>query len=360
MDIIERDVGRILSNRAELGVPEVKNDALEYKVELAFTQPLVGGTPSKGASELVRLSPPSSVVAPTFFVERSVVDLFQDGQGLIDQLKSLPKPVSFSAPVGGADSEGSEAVAATVTLVATTLDSTSPGTIALFSRTVETEKDGNFRADLLPGVYRVHVEPQGDEYASVDFELTVSDSAGTQVGKVVQLPWRRMMSGRVESFNGVSLAGLPLQGSSLPPTSPSNIFDLAQGRAAYTPTVNGSSTDDSGRFSLFSDEGTFHLTVRPPPASNFAWGLVTSVKVQDEDVNLGRVTLSVPLVIRGKLRSEDTRVGSLRGAVIRAHILLKGEELAASYAEADSVVAVGEARVGDNDAFRLLLPSSFK
>ena len=360
VDIIERDVGRILSNRAQLGVPEVENDSLEYKVELAFTQPLVGGVPSTGASELVRLSPPSSVVAPTFFVERSVVDLFQDGQGLIDQLKSLPKPVSFSAPVAGADSEGSEAVAATVTLVATTLDSTSPGTVALFSRTVETEQDGAFRADLLPGVYRVHVEPQSDEYASVDFELTVSASAGTQVGKVVQLPRRRIVSGRVESFNGARLAGLPIQGSSLPPTSPSNIFVLAQGRAFYTPTVTGSSTDESGRFSLFSDEGIFHLTVRPPPASNFAWGLVTSVKVQEEDVNLGRVTLSVPLVIRGKLRSEDSRVVSLRGAVIRAHVLLTGEELAESYAEADSVIAVGEARVGDNDAFRLLLPSSFK
>lgn len=361
VDIIERDVGRVLSNRAQLGVPQVKDDTLEYQVELAFTPPLVGGVASEGASELVRLSPPSSVVAPIFFVERSVVDLFQDGQGLIDQLKSLPKPVSFSAPVAGADSDGSEAVPATVTIVATKLDSTSPGTVALFSRIVETEEDGSFRADLLPGVYRVHVEPQADEYATLDFELTVSGSAETQVGKVVQLPLRHALRGRVESFNGVRLAGLPLQGSALPPMAPGNIFDLALGRASYTPTVTGSSTDDAGSFSLFSDQGTFHLTVRPPPASDFAWGLVTSVKVEDRDVNLGRVTLSVPLVIRGKLSFEGSRVVEpLRGAVIRAHVLLKAGELVGSYAEADSVVAVGEARVGDNDAFRLLLPSSFK
>lgn len=360
VDLIERDTGRVLSNRARLGEAQLVEENLEYQVQLAFSQPLVDGVPVEGATELVRLSPPEDTIAPTFYVERSVVDLFQDGQGLIDQLKSLPDPVTFSAPVASQATDGKEAVPATVTIVATSLDSTSPGTVALFSQTVETNEGGSFEAKLLPGTYKARVEPQDEEFVSTEWEFSVSDSAKKQVGQVVLLEKRERVEGFLESFNRVRLPFVPVFGTSLSSRQTNNVFDVALGRATAVPKITSISTDEAGLFSVYADPGSYHLTFQPPAGSGFAWGIVPGIQVGEETLSVGRVRLPPPVVIRGQLRSNDARIGSLKGALIRAHALLNDGELVATYEEADSAVAVGEARVTEADAFRLLLPSSFK
>jgi hypothetical protein len=153
----------------------------------------MGGEGLSAGAELVRLSPPQAVVAPTIYVERSVVDLFQDGKGLIDQLTELPEPVRFSGRIAtlGAPSP----VPSTVTLVATSLASTSVGTVAAFSRTMETLEDGTFELDLLPGTYRLSAEPLDGELARTEAELTVSDLAETQIGKTIEVAPRLFLSG---------------------------------------------------------------------------------------------------------------------------------------------------------------------
>src|SRR5690606_9202280 len=110
-----------------------------------------------GGTQLVRLSPPAQLTAPQMVIDRSVVELFHEGEGVIDQLRSLPRPVHVVGYVGVANA--TLTVPATVSLVATELRMISPGTVAAFERVVETDETGQFAVDLLPGTYRVIAVP---------------------------------------------------------------------------------------------------------------------------------------------------------------------------------------------------------
>src|SRR5690606_27763032 len=149
LDLVQKDSGRLISSQAVLAEPEETEEGLEYHVDLAFSR--VEGEAPAAANELVRLSPPSTVVAPVLYLERSIVDLFQQGLGLIDQLTELASPVKFGGRV--ALSGSSKPIPATVTYVATELASTNPGTVAAFSRSASTDSEGYYELELLPGAY---------------------------------------------------------------------------------------------------------------------------------------------------------------------------------------------------------------
>ncbi len=353
VDLVERHTGRLLSNSAVLGEGVTRGDNLEYTVDLAFSA-VVGDAAAASASELVRLSPPSDVVAATLYVERSVVDLFQDGEGLIDQLKSLPTPVKFGAPVTRLGT--TTGVQASVSLVATKLDGSSPGTVAAFSRRVNTDENGFFHVDLLPGTYRLVAEPLDMSLARKEIEFAVSAGAESQVGQTVEIFPRRVISGTAQSFAGKAVYGAPVWVSAAP-ESFRNVLEMAQGKEAVQPGAEGSATELNGRFRALVDDGIFHLAVRPETSTNFPWRVFLGVQVDGGDVNLGRVVVPLPVVVRGEVKSSDTG-DFVRDALIRSYAFLKGGALAQNKDEADAVIQVGQARSDSEGRFELILPSS--
>jgi len=353
-DIVERDSGRPLSNARKLGEAQVVQDALEYSVKLAFSQ--VGGQEGE-SSELIRLRPPEAAVAPTIYVERSVVELFQGGAGLIDQLTRLADPVDYSLRIAALGVP--DPVPSSVRFIALQLDSTEPGTVAQFSRNVETNDQGLAQAELLPGDYRVSVQPHSDEFAVTEATVRVGSDGETQVGKLVEVAPRASLSGRVKAFNNGALKGAIVKAKFARIEQFPSILEQAQGEVNSPALSTETVTEGSGEFSIVADPGVFHVQVQPPPSSHFPWAIVSQQEIESEAVSLGDVSVSLPLVVRGTL-SSGTDDKAIKNALIRVHAFMKEGELVDDPEEADALVQVAETRTLDAGNFRLLLPSSFK
>jgi hypothetical protein len=358
VDIIHRATGKVLSNRVVLKDPVGLGEAIEYRAALAFSP--VYGDSSAPATELIRLSPPESVTAPTVYLERSVVELFEAGKGVIDQLTELPSPVTYTGRVNRRDD--ATPAPGTVTLVATELAATSPGLIAAFSRTVKTDASGVFEVDLLPGKYQVLMEPQADDLAQTVTELSVSSGAGNQAGKVLEVGLRANIAGSLVTVSGAPVLGVPVEAyppavsRSMDVISAARSIDPLVPRAELVPAVNAyGQLVDTGTFSLLADPGTFHVIARPEVSTGFAWGLALGLEVEDDNVGLADIVVSPPFVLEGQINSSD--VGLVSGALVRAYAYVDGSAFAKSAEEATSVVAVGEARVDASGHYRLLLPS---
>lgn len=350
LDLIERDAGRILSNRAVLGAPTNSGDGLEYAVKLvSYGQP----DTARRVSEIVRFSPPEDVVAPVIYVERSVVELFQDNYGIIDQLTELPAPVRFEGRV--TQKNGTTPAPGTVKLMALELSALNPGTIAEFSRTATTGEDGVFVADVLPGKYRVIAEPSDPAFSQAEIEVTVTQGEGTQAGRVIEVPERAQVRGYISGFWADSYSGVVVQARSTVGSKSLGILDLARGLAPRVPRATSTSTDDDGAFSMGLDPGIFDVLVQPNPSEGLAWTVRRAVTVTDGDIDLGALENSAPYSVSGMLTSANVR--AVPSALIRAYAYLKDGVLTADPSEATSVVQVGETRSDSSSRFRLLLPT---
>ncbi len=356
LDVVQKDSGRLLSTRAVLKDPIERDGALEYDLKVAFSP---GGTDGRDiADELVRLSPPEGKVAPTLYLERSLVDLFQDGTGLIDQLTELADVVDYSARVTVVGL--TEPVFATVTLVATDLETSNLGTVEGFSASAETGPDGYFQVALLPGTYRAMIEPADAALQRKFVDIVVSDDVPVQAGRTVEILPRHRVSSSVVSFDGNSpIFGATVEAHATPVSARVNVLDRARGLIENTPSALGDLTDDDGAFVLLADEGRFNLSVRPDPTSGFAWSVSLGVDVASDE-RLMRRQLPLPFFVNGRLTAADLNGGAVPGAQIRMFALLDDGVPTADSEAADSVVAIGEARVGDEGRFELLLPSALK
>lgn len=354
LDIVQKDSGRLLSNRAVLQAPVERDGALEYDVQLAFS---AVGTGETVASELVRLSPPERVVAPTIYLERSLIDLFQGGVGLVDQLTELDDAVNYRARV--TVSGLIEPVPSTVTLFALKLDSSGPGTTAAFSSTVETDENGFFETQLLPGTYRVLATPLDANYARRLVDITVSDASLSQTGRTIEVTPRHVISGKLVSFDGTtSIFGASISAHAVPSKERAGVLASAQGAISLAPAAIGDVSSGDGSFALRADGGVFNISARPEVSTGFAWAIRLGVDISDHH-NLSRFQLPLPVIVEGLLTSPDME-GIVPGALIRAYALLKDGVPVTNGDEADSVVAVAEAQVSSDGRFELLLPYAFK
>lgn len=352
LDIIERESGRLLSTRAVLDTGRVAGDGLEYTVSLAF----VPADPAGTGLELVRLSPPPGVAAPQLIVDRSVVELFQEGQGIIDQLRSLPRPVRVMGQVSAGYSTAS--VAATVSLVATELRMISPGTVAAFERVVEADASGQFGVDLLPGTYRVVAYPPvGSGLSPTEAVWQISSNEEVQAGRVVELVSSAEIGARVFGPGRGVVAGASVQAAASAGSNAAGVLDRALGRTSYTPRAEGALTDGDGRFQMVADRGLFDLWVRPGAGSGFAWLVYPGLDATADAVLLGDLRLPLPVGYTGVVTSAGSGAG-VSSALVRAYAYLKGAELTNDPAEATAVVQVAESRTGAGGEFELLLPAS--
>lgn len=359
LDVVEQDSGRVLSTVAQLREPEKVGDELWYQALVAYSpvqavDPTAGN--AKSGTELVRLSPPKGVTASVIVVQRSVVELFQQGQGVIDQLDTLPVPVEVTGQVTEAGTP--EGKAATVTLVATKLRGVAAGTVASFQRTVEADSTGRFDVSLLPGTYSVFAVPASETglaAAVTEWEINASD---VQAGKLVQLNPSSVLSARMTDAGGRAIAGVPVQAAATPAATFADVLDRALGKTTFVPRAEGTVSSLDGEFEVRTDPGLFDLWVRPEVRSGFAWFVRSSVSVGGAGVDLGKIALPLPVEYRGTLLSMDTS-GAVPSALVRAYAYLEGSELTNDPTKATSLIQVAETRTNQEGDFRLLLPASF-
>ncbi len=357
VDVIERGSGRVLSTREKLREPEVTPYGLEYNALIAYSPVVRPEMADVAGSELVRLSPPPGVAAPVVIIERSVVELFQQGVGVIDQLDQLPAPVELTGQVTVTDSP--EAVPATVTLVATDLLSIDAGMVAAYQRTVEADENGAFVVDVLPGTYRVvAVPPPESGLSAAEAIWDIGKTPSVQAGKVIELSTSAAVRGRVVDPGArVALPGLSVQAMASPAVTSADVLGQALGHVSFVPRAEGTVSHSDGKFELRSDGGLFDLTVRPETNTGFAWLVRPVVEVGGTGVDLGNIKLPLPVMYEGEITSRDS--GTVPAALVRAYAYLRDGELTDDPSEATSVIQIGETRADEDGAFRLLLPASF-
>jgi hypothetical protein len=342
VDMLEPVTGRVISRSAELSLPTNTDGTLIYSVSLSYF-PVLAGAQQVTGDEIVRLSPPElsspdAMVAPSLLFQRSALELFAKGQGMIDQLAVLPKPVSFEGRV--IDGGGVGGVRATVTLTATSLDGMPKGTLSAFTRSAQTDETGTFSLALLPGTYRVLAVPEAPldpsqvPFAAREEVWQIAAAPAQQAGRALALFSARMLRGFVITSSGDAARGALVSADPSPGTILTDVFARALGELPLVPRATSAVVDDaSGAFTLFADPGSdekpnlFDVSVRPPAASNFAWYVLPRVPLAADGtgpVELPDLRLPAPVrfslsVVHGGSTASDV---AIQGANVRVYALL--------------------------------------
>jgi hypothetical protein len=369
VDMLEPATGRVISTRTELSLPTDVDSMLVYTVGIDYV-PVLENDEQVTGNEIVRLSPPESVVAPSILFQRSALELFAKGSGVIDQLTAMPKPVSFEGQV--IDAEQGNPQVASVTLTATELLGMPAGTLASFTRSVQTRADGTFALELLPGTYRVLAVPSADTasqpLAAGEVSWKIAATPAKQAGRAVALLPARALRGRVITPWGEPARGAVVSGEASPGTIPTDVFARSLGQLPLVPRPTSAVVDDvSGEFTLFADPGTtdkpnlFDLSVRPASGSGYAWSLLPRfpVLVDGPDPMDVRLPAPVQLKLTAELRGTPQSELLLGGANLRVYALLDETGMPTNDAAlAKSAVAIAEASLDERAYATVLLPPS--
>jgi len=362
-DMLDPTTGRVISNRATLQLGKSVGSTADYVAKIAYLP--VGGDPTAAkASELVRLSPPDGLSAPTILLARSALGLFSPNSGTLSQFTSLPTPVHVQGQVTAAGSP--MPAVATLTLIATKITGIDPGVFASFVRTTDTDANGKFELDLLPGTYRVNTVPTAASgLAEASPEWTVATAPAVQAGKLIQLDPTLLINGRAVDSSGKPVVGAQVQAEASPGAITTDVLRQALGEATYIPRAAAGIVDTQGTFSIQADPGTFDVSVRPMSSTGYAWLVRANVAVGTtpgtmNGLGLGSLTLPLPVSYRGTVtlsNGDPTSASALPGSLIRAYIYMSGGTFTDDRTKAESVLQVAETRADDSGAFELLIPA---
>ncbi|MEO7034476.1 MAG: hypothetical protein ABI548_11280 [Polyangiaceae bacterium] len=371
VDMLDPGSGHVISNSAQLALGT--GGKTDYVATVSYL-PVVGDTSASSAQELLRLSPPSGVTAPTILLARSALGLFDANRGTLSQFSSLPVPVHVRGQVTALATP--RPVAATVTLVATTITGIEPGVLASFVRTFRVGDDGQFDLDLLPGTYRVLAVPtvalsaqDGSSDAplsEVTTEWVVPSSPATQAGKVIELSQALLVSGEARDSNGTPVATALVEAVASTAVLQHDVLHEALGEITAVPRASTGTVMASGSFNLLADSGTFDVSVRPQAGTGFAWSVVPAVGVgttpeTSAGVNLASLLSPLPVQYGGTVTVPGATADSavaVPGALIRAYAYTLKGSYTSDPAKADSVVQIAETRADDTGGFKLLIPAS--
>lgn len=351
VDVMDPASGRILSAPAVLNKADCQK-AGDDNCAIVEYAPVVGEGTAAG-KELIRLRPPESVIAPTIVLERATLDAFSVGEGVINQLGGVPKPISIVGSFVETADGKLVAGATSLKFVAKKLGFLDSGTLFAFERSVEA-KDGAYTVDLLPGEYDVYiVPPPNSGLAQTVRSLEVGKQPLEQTGKTLSVERASDLAGTAFAPTGAPLSGAPVHAIA----SPVSIDPLlaAAGAVPLKPQAVNALVGADGSFVLRSDPGTFDLSIRPDSQSGFAWLVRPNVAVAKSLHELGELTLPLPVVYHGDVQVPGEVV--VPGALIRAYVYLTEAGYSADPSEAHSVLQVAEARADANGAFSLLLPA---
>ncbi len=373
VSIVEQDSARRLSNIVELQAATKTEAGLQYKVDLAFSP--VQGDDFTPATELVRLEPPAGEVAPTIFFQRSVVELFEDNAGVINGLGELGEPIKHYGSVRAASGvteplipskEDSSSLSspkassrASLTFVASKLSTVPDGVTAEFSQVIETDEQGDYEVDLLPGLYSVLVQPMSEGLAQVQFELEIAPELVEQSVKALELPARVNLAGDVVSFTGEPVNGASVLTIATPPNGQDILSSPILGGPATVVLRNSQAqTNETGDFEIFADPGTVDLVARSETGSGYPWAISVGFEIENDAFNLGSLRFSQPYLVDGLLRLSDSE--PVQGALIRTYAYANKNGITSESRDGTRLVQLGESRVDESGAFQLYLPSSFE
>lgn len=369
IDIVHPTTGQLLSER--------KLVPAEGNVELSYSEvtDLSSSAHEDPGQDLVRLSPPSGVIAPIVqFVRSGLEALTGPNNGVTPPIGPFPPPVHVQGWVyrksefEPTDASGQEPrslpVPSTVSLKAMKIVGVTPGIFASYSKDVTVLDDGVFDADVLPGEYRVRVTPRaGLGLAAVETTLSVACSPDpkapsqcakgiTEAGKTLLVPNAATIRGSVAvPYGGGSIDGATVQ--ALPavfgkricdPTSPDaggpdagcvastlGVLDVALGEDAFVPRSTSEPANGASFRMTEVDCGGcgngppayFDISFRSQDGSRFPWLIDTGVAVES-DVDLGQLPLSLPIVQQGVVDIPNGPAAPptlVPGALVQAYVI---------------------------------------
>jgi hypothetical protein len=365
LEVVHPLTGHVLSERVILGATDrAKTSAGPgYEHQIHFT-PVSGDEPGK---EIVRLTPPSTIIAPVIQADRSGLQAASASQqAVFPAIGPFPAPVSLDgwAYSGGTSSDDPQIAApGRLSLTATELKGIKTGIFASYSTSMVVLADGTFHRDVLPGTYRARMVPNTElGLAAVENTLLVAcdpdpavadsclpRSAGkptkAQGGKTISVPQAATLSGTVlDAITGrrvsrVTIDAVPASVDTRECTdaadtactsAPLGVLDISLGEDAFVPrAVTG--VADTGTFTLPGLDcgqciegggALFNVLAHPPDGSRLAWAVQPSVTVFS-DVDLGSVYLPLPIVHRGKVEIPQQTMGAITvpNALVRAYVL---------------------------------------
>jgi hypothetical protein len=372
LDVVEPVTGRVVSNDVELQSPT--HDAgtlagtLAYSATLEYV-PVWGDDPNLTHGEIVRLSPPKKLDAPTLFFWREGLEWASPGSGSIDQFTAYPSTVSFSGHVKDSNGTG---VPATVTFTATEIAGVSSGLFPSFIRSAETDADGRFQINLLPGVYKAVAAPLATPnerpFATATTQFTVLSSSPVQAGATLSVQPAFSVQGNVVTPRREGARGALVSAEVSPARVTSTVFDRAIGEVPTLPrSASDIIEDTSGAFQFFAEPGVYDFSVRPPANSGFAWlvipGLEPAVNAAANnslDLDLSELHLPPPLPLELHVAwpARPDSAELLTGASVRAYALIDATGAPTTDAKAAaSAVRVAEGRIDDAGRVTLMLPA---
>jgi hypothetical protein len=373
--VLDAVSGRVLSAPFRLGEPTTNEFGSDYPWTIRFIPAHVVEDgelkvdPEFVGREVIRLSPPAGVVAPSFMFERAGIVLTPGGPHVIDltpatgySIPASPLPGTVSIQVQTLDPDTNSPVEAAVTLTAESIEGASPS--ASFLTTVQVGESGLVSVEVPPGQYLVRaVPPPSLGLAAAETSWRVRKIPGVaQGGKSITLPRAPRVTG--EAF--LSGVGGPAFGATANAVvSPlavlqTDVLKRTLGTPPTLPRTSAAIVDDDGAFDLEVDPGQYDFFVRPEARSRYAWLVSPQMTVLDAGLDLKRLKLPLPYVYRANvvigIDGETTRVP---GALVRAYTYVTDAGLYTSdISKSAAVIPVAEARADENGEFELLIPAS--
>lgn len=363
IDMVEPLGGKRLSTRALLSnATSDANGRLHYDIRLAY-HPIVGLDADKlDGAELFRVAPPTDVLAPTYYVARSAMDLFDASKVVLSQIDSVSSPVVMSGFVES-NVDGSP-VRADIVATLSSQDAGVSGALAHYQVTTSTDAAGKFELRLLAGKYRIVAIPAASSpYAAWSGEWTVAASPVEQAGKLILVGPMHTLTGvaysamRRETLAGVTLSASP---SSLGkrPTFLDELLGKGEPVGVRSQTVVA---DARGVFEIPVDEGRYDVSVRPAEGTGYPWGVRPSVGAGSAATEPLYLELPNPVAYSGTVTAHGSdpggAAGVLPGALLRFYALFdESGQLADSSVPAVSSVEIGHARADEAGTYRVLLP----
>jgi hypothetical protein len=366
VDLVDPLLGRRLSTKVTLSQPVISEDIAKYAIEIAY-QPVIGeGTSELLGRELFRITPPKSVVAPTYYVARYAVDLFGSNRLEVNHITNVPKEVTVKGQVETA--EGSIPLASQVTAVLRNTSDFTTGAIAQFRTSTTSDEQGKFQLSLVAGEYDVVVTPKNDTlYASVNAQWTVASEPSVQAGKLVELSPTVKLSGRIlgtTEKTGDWSANVLAIPSTVGPRYTFTDALVTGGTDIGRRSATGLVAVD-GAFELSLDPGKYDVSLRPDEGNGYPWAVMPNTVVSVGGGGLGTIQISAPITFTGSVTVPGTSDSGdrivLPGALIRVHALFdKNGRLVSDLGTATSAVQIGETRATTSGHYDLLLPASLE
>ena len=195
--------------------------------------------------------------------------------------------------------------------------------------------DGAFSVNLLPGAYVVTITPADLDLAVATENVQVSVGTGASAlrGQLFRVARRARLGGSVATHTQLEMAGAAVEA----------LVVEAEGiRTRGSEAV----TDETGRFALPLDVGTYDLVLRPPSRSGYAWAVAPNFEVGAVDTILAaRYRIESPIPIHGVVSGDD--LDTIGGLEVQAFARID-----------DRFIEVGRARVQDG-VYELLVPAGF-